>query len=161
MSWKPFPPETMLKVLTVYYYQLNAIDSVRIIVMINKNIYNHIIGFCLIWLIKSYFNAVTKITKSNEDDRDYRFTLILKICPRHFVYQDWLAFSSHSLVGSVTGILLFTKPFWSGHTYYSEMRWLLSSFARLYPANCSKCPKWIWLKGFYILCTIDLERLSK
>lgn len=31
----------MWKVLTVYYYQLNEIDRVRIIVMINKNINNH------------------------------------------------------------------------------------------------------------------------
>jgi hypothetical protein len=67
--------------------------------------------------------------------------------------SHWCTFIYKAILGLL--------PFLFGHFYCSEMWWVLSSFVGLYPDNCSKCPNWIWQKGFYVLCAIVLERLTK
>ena len=46
--------------------------------------------------------------------------------------RHWYTFIYKAILGLL--------PFLFLHFYCSEMWWVLSSFAGLYPANCSKCP---------------------
>ena len=101
------------------------------------------------YFIYECFRSVFEI---NWHSLPWHFEVYFKLqnpyAPLHFVYQGWLAFSSHLYAQSLVHFYLQSHfgfiTFLFVHFYCSEMWWLLSSFAWLYPANCSKFLNWIW-----------------
>ena len=94
-----------------------------------------------------YMNASAQCLRSIDTlyHGTLRFILKCKTFTHHctlYTRVGWPSLVTHRLRHWYTFIykaILGLLPFLFGHFYSSEMWWVLSSFAGLYPANCSKC----------------------